>query len=618
MTAFSIIIRMGNGLLALVITLASPCIPFAAAQESQAAQTPKLRLEIPRRGDDKAGPLDWVLEKVPSGSDEWKVESWSEEASRKLKELAAALEASSLTPETLRPIFAERFRGVAPNPHPLDPVLRSSNLEAWEFRAEARSEPLEFTPWLESFRDLRGRFAALSRVRFKVFGIDGSSSEGGSTILTRVLLEMDGPDAADASRSRLQVRTTWKLRWERRESTLRLRAMDLESFHLARARRRSFRDVTLFALGETRAYREQLRFGVEVWRRRIDSASGIDVYGHQGIAVGDFDGDGRDDFYVPQPAGLPDRLFRNRGDGRFEEVAETAGVAILDPSGGALFVDLDNDGDLDLLVATALEMLVFENVDGSFRRHAKSGLETAMSRSSSTLGVSAADHDLDGDLDLYVFSYIFWAGAGSKLTSSYPYPYHDANNGAPNFLFRNDGGFRFSDVTAESGLGVNNRRFSLAASWSDYDDDGDPDLYVANDFGKNNLYRNDGGKFLDVAEALGVEDTGNGMSVTWEDVDNDGHIDLYVGNMWSSAGNRLAFQSDFADEKLRPLYLRMARGNSLFRNLGDGRFEDITARGGASFGRWSWSAQFLDVEGDGREDLYVCNGFISNEIPDDL
>ena len=172
--------------------------------------------------------------------------------------------------------------------------------------------------------------------------------------------------------------------------------------------------------------------------------------------------------------------------------------------------------------------------------------------------------------------------------------------------------------SAESGLGVNNRRFSLAASWSDYDDDGDPDLYVANDFGKNNLYRNDGGKFLDVAEALGVEDTGNGMSVTWEDVDNDGHIDLYVGNMWSSAGNRLAFQSDFANENLRPLYLRMARGNSLFRNLGDGRFEDITARGGASFGRWSWSAQFLDVDGDGREDLYVCNGFISNEIPDDL
>ena len=188
-----------------------------------------------------------------------------------------------------------------------------------------------------------------------------------------------------------------------------------------------------------------------------------------------------------------------------------------------------------------------------------------MSRSSSTLGVSAADHDLDGDLDLYVFSYIFWAGAGSKLTSSYPYPYHDANNGAPNFLYRNDGGFRFSDVTAESGLGVNNRRFSLAASWSDYDDDGDPDLYVANDFGKNNLYRNDGGKFLDVAEALGVEDTGNGMSVTWEDVDNDGHIDLYVGNMWSSAGNRLAIQPDFADEKLRPLYLRMARGNSIAR-----------------------------------------------------
>ena len=166
---------------------------------------------------------------------------------------------------------------------------------------------------------------------------------------------------------------------------------------------------------------------------------------------------------------------------------------------------------------------------------------------------------------------------------------------------------------------MNNRRCSLGASWCDYDADGDPDLYVANDFGRNNLYRNEGGgRFKDVAEELGVDDVGNGMSVTWEDVDNDGLMDLYVGNMWSSAGGRIAGQPRFEQERLREIYRRMSRGNSLFRNLGDGRFEAVSLRSGTFFGRWSWSGQFLDVEGDGLEDLYVVNGFISNANKDDL
>jgi hypothetical protein len=233
------------------------------------------------------------------------------------------------------------------------------------------------------------------------------------------------------------------------------------------------------------------------------------------------------------------------------------------------------------------------------------------------MGCAVSDYDLDGDLDLYVYSYIFWAGAGSKAQSSYPYPYHDANNGAPNFLFRNDGDFRFVDVTDASGMDVNNRRFSLAASWCDYDDDGNPDLYVANDFGRNNLYRNRGdGTFSDVTKEAGVVDTANGMSVSWCDYNGDGLFDLYVGNMWSAAGSRLASRiSGDAGGRLESVYRRMARGSSLFRNRGDGTFEDVSVETGASFGRWSWSSQFSDLDGDGRPDLYVANGFVSNASP---
>ena len=176
-------------------------------------------------------------------------------------------------------------------------------------------------------------------------------------------------------------------------------------------------------------------------------------------------------------------------------------------------------------------------------------------------------------------------------------------------------------MTVPSGLDVNNRRFSLAASWCDYDDDGDQDLYVANDFGKNNLYRNEGGgKFRDVAAEAGVEDQGNGMSVAWEDYDNDGRFDLYVGNMWSSAGSRIVEQPGFekGGAELQAVYRRMARGNSLFRNLGGGRFEDVSLATRTFFGRWAWSCQFIDHDADGREDLFVANGFVTNENTDDL
>ena len=105
-------------------------------------------------------------------------------------------------------------------------------------------------------------------------------------------------------------------------------------------------------------------------------------------------------------------------------------------------------------------------------------------------------------------------------------------------LIKNHGEFRFSDTTQETGLNYQNNRWSFAASWEDFDKDGDPDLYVANDFGSNSMYRNDGGVFVDIAKDLGIDDPGAGMSVSWGDLNNDANFDLYVGNMFSSAGLR--------------------------------------------------------------------------------
>lgn len=574
------------------------------------------RLGVPARVGPGEGPLDWVYEKVNASRDNWAGERSSVQVKAALDEFSSWLVAGKVAPGGLAKFIGPGFRASALVPSTWkDMAAPGGN---WNSQRSSQKADLVAAKGGDLERELMrlsGVCGRVSKAAFKIFSVSGVPAKKNS-ILTDVLLEMDGV----SSKGRfLQVRTVWRMEWARGEQAklLALGRLDFEKVSMVQ---RAFTDATGECLGEDAAFNNQLSRGVGYWRTRIDASSGMDVYGHQGIAVGDFDGDGWLDFYVPQPAGLPNRLYRNLGNGTFAEGARDAGVDVLDVTGGSLFVDLDNDADADLVVVTSLEVLLFENDGkGRFLRIASSGLEKAGRKSASTLGCAAADYDLDGDLDLYVFSYVFWAGAGSKLQSTYPYPYHDANNGAPNFLFRNEGKLRFRDVTETSGMGANNRRFSLAASWCDFDADGDPDLYIANDFGRNNLFLNEGrGRFRDIASKMGVDDVGNGMSVTWEDFDNDGRIDLYVGNMWSSAGSRISGQPEFHAARLRETYRRMSRGNSLFRNTGGGRFEDVSLQSGAFFGRWSWSGQFLDVEGDGYEDLYVVNGFISNESKDDL
>jgi hypothetical protein len=237
--------------------------------------------------------------------------------------------------------------------------------------------------------------------------------------------------------------------------------------------------------------------------------------------------------------------------------------------------------------------------------------------------LAAADYDQDGDLDLYATRYspVRDDPVEESVDVPKPVPYHDAQNGAPNVLFRNQGAWQFEDATAETGLDTDNRRWSFAAAWNDYDQDGDQDLYVANDFGRNVLYRNDGGHFVNVAPAAGVEDVASGMSVSWGDVDGDGRDDLYVGNMYSSAGHRITDQPEFRPESsvaTRSDLRRMAQGNSLFLAQADGTFEEGARERGVAMGRWAWSSLLVDVDNDGWLDVVVANGFLTAQKPDDL
>jgi tetratricopeptide (TPR) repeat protein len=352
--------------------------------------------------------------------------------------------------------------------------------------------------------------------------------------------------------------------------------------------------------------------GADYWRTVLDGACGIDIYGHNGISVGDIDGDGFDDLYVCQPAGLPNRLYRNRGDGTFEDITEASGLGILENTACALFADFDNDGRQDLIVVRTDGPLLFLNEGGGKFRQRLNAFQFATPPQGTFTGAAVADYDRDGWLDIYFCLYLYYQGTDQY---KYPSPYYDAENGPPNFMMRNNRDGTFRDVTVESGLNHNNTRYSFCCGWNDYNRDGWPDLYVVNDFGRKNLYRNNGdGRFIDIVRPAGVEDVGAGMSVCWFDYDNDGAEDLYVADMWSAAGNRISTQDVFqkdAPEEVRALYRKHARGNSLLHNKGDGSFQDASASAGVEMGRWSWSSDAWDFDHDGFPDLYIANGMVS-------
>jgi tetratricopeptide (TPR) repeat protein len=380
-----------------------------------------------------------------------------------------------------------------------------------------------------------------------------------------------------------------------------------------------FVDITSAALRDAASYHTQMRRGTDYWRTVLDAATGIDIYGNNGLAAADYDNDGFDDLYICQPSGLPNRLYRNRGDGTFQDVTEAAGVGVLDNTPCALFADIRNRGVQDLVVVTANGPLLFLNQGNGKFRWKPQAFDFAHPPQGTFTGAALGDYDRDGRLDIYFCLYSYYKGLEQY---HFPVPYYDARNGPPNFLFHNEGDATFRDVTAATGLNRNNDRFSFDCTWCDFDNDGWPDLYVVNDFGRKNLYHNMGdGTFTDIAEEAGVVDVGPGMSSCWFDYDNDQNFDVYVSDMWESSGMRLTSQSTFLERMppgVRALFRHHAKGNSLFRNLGNGRFEDGSAAAGIEQAGWSWSCDAWDFAHTGRSHLYVATGMISGPTHDDL
>lgn len=548
--------------------------------------------------------------------DGWSTEHFSALADKQLKLIGSLLtEFTAISDADLSSIGADAYHSTALRPSQLTTVFEESGTRV--LRAEAVQS--ETHHGIDGFRSALMRLAepltgaTHSHFKFKTIRVE---REGDYT-KTRCYFEISGRTNA----STVQINATWDCEWKfaSDDKLPRLRRVKVSDYEEVVAEDRNglqlFSDCTIDAFQGLPVLDDQFVHGRDYWYGNLEATIGVEGRGN-GIAIGDVNGDGLDDIYFCQPAALPNRLFVRQNDGTMLDVAAQSGVDWLDSTRAALFSDLDNDGDQDLVLTHSTTIVVQEN-DGSGKFSVRETIETQ----SRLFSINAVDYNSDGYLDLFICGYSSAANARPEDVFVSPVPYHDANNGGPNFLFRNGGDWSFDDVTSDVGLDSNNLRFSLASSWDDFDNDGDLDLYVANDFGRNNLYRNDDGKFVDIAKSAGVEDIGPGMSATWNDFNNDGLVDLYVSNMFSSAGSRITHNAQFkpgADEHDIEGFRRHARGNSLFRNDGREIFVDQSVAAGVTMGRWAWGSLFVDFNNDGWRDIYVANGFVTADNNNDL
>ncbi|MCA9148155.1 MAG: VCBS repeat-containing protein, partial [Planctomycetales bacterium] len=560
-------------------------------------------------------------------ADGWTIEARASLAKKALDQLGAVLfNADKDGDESIDVALTNAF---APNSQISHIVLSTSPSVYTDSQFEVARLTTDPEPELarprEALRELSDLWATCTDVRFEFKVFRASDDDG--TLATQQLVAVSGRRNGQP----VEQHASWTIRWDestsQRPKIQQLTVTKLEQTTLA-APSPLFVDKTDAVLGKDSAYRDQLLYGLNYWLERNQDMRYFSPLGNPGLAIGDVNGDGLDDLYLCQEANLPNRLFLQQPDGTARDAAAEWRVDWLDGSRSALLVDLDNDGDQDLVVAVLGGLVIASNVGDHFE------VQDVLSTHDDTTSLTAADFDLDGDLDLYIcvdYPNDFFAstrevpvqgGAANRI-------YHDANNAGKNALYRNDhkdGKLHFTDVTHEVGLDENNRRYSWASCWDDFDNDGDQDLYVSNDFGRNNLYVNDGGTFHDAAAEVNGEDSASGMSATWGDADGDGWMDLYISNMFSSAGGRITFQPEFkedADEAIRQRLQRFARGNTLLLNHAGAdnairHFDDVSVAAGVHVGRWAWSSNFVDINNDGWQDLVVANGYITTDDTGDL
>ncbi len=579
---------------------------------------------------------EWEEIDDPS-ADGWESEVLASQVQARLEHLGQFfLRAEPATSEELAPLLAEDFSGTAFVPA-VEVAFQDAGVRVERAvpTAASRKVPAVDAGGFAAAVNAVGRdFRQTGKgaVKFKIVevGMDDVRPDGAMNFKTHQVVSISGHTAKGV----VEHHANWTTRWLKpagdREAAPVLRSLEVREFERSLTGEAHPRpwlaDCTEAVLGQNPSYSAQVLRGMNHWLERIPYRAALNRMGTPGVALGDVNGDGLDDLYLCQEPGLPNLLFLQQPDGRLKDVSAAWGVDWLQDSRSALLSDLDNDGRQDLAVAIFGGVVVAQNMGDRFE------IRAVLPAHESTTSLTAADYDRDGRLDLFICAYTPDRTLDADPRAIGPlggrFVFHDAEDGSPNTFYRNEitaeAGWKFIDVTAATGLDQHNTRWSFAACWDDYDNDGDLDLYVANDYGRNCLYQNETGpdgtvRFRDVAAAAAAEDSASGMSAAWGDYDRDGWMDLYVGNMFSAAGSRVTRQAKFKPEltaDLRRTYHHFARGNTLLRNLGrpaEPGFQDTSVSAAVTVGRWAWTSRFADLNNDGWEDLLVANGYITGD-----
>ena len=320
-----------------------------------------------------------------------------------------------------------------------------------------------------------------------------------------------------------------------------------------------------------------------------------------GVSIVDYDRDGWADIYVTNSGeGSKNALYHNLKDGSFKDVAAEMGIADVNQPGtgvsmGAVWGDYDNDGYEDLFLYKWGRPELFHN-DGAqrFTRVTDKAKLPAWVNANTAIWF---DYDRDGRLDLFLGGYYsedvdLWH---LKTTKMMPESFEYARNGGRKYLFHNLGDGLFEEVSEK--LGIDTRRWALAAAAADLRGTGYPDLFIANDYGISELFFNDGKRFREVGKQTGVGFAPkSGMNATIADVLNNGKYSIYVSNISEDGvliqGNNLWVPREGS------------AGDSL-------KFDNLARAMDIEIGGWSFGAQFGDLNNDGTQDLYLVNGYIS-------
>ncbi|MBI2190433.1 MAG: CRTAC1 family protein [Planctomycetes bacterium] len=356
------------------------------------------------------------------------------------------------------------------------------------------------------------------------------------------------------------------------------------------------------------------RAGIRFRHFNGDRASLIAEDMGSGAGWADYDLDGDLDLFIANAAGsilLPAQelarsparcaLYRNRGDGSFEDVAHQAGVDAALTGMGVAWGDYDNDGDLDLYVTAYGPNRLLRNDGGRFLDVSR---EAGVDDDRFGAGAAWGDYDLDGDLDLYVANYVQFSFSetdrqrpAAAFRGDLPYTLNPSSYPPErNLLYRNNGDGTFSEVAKEAGCADPNGR-GMSVSWVDFDGDLWPDLYIANDVSQNGVFRNRGdGSFEDVGASSLAADYRGAMGLAVGDPDNDGDFDLFLTH-WIAQENALYENQRRSTDPNAP------EGPALFMDMADAR-----GLGQISLDAIGWGTEFIDFDNDGRLDLFVVNG----------